>query len=242
MPRVFGTKLNPSVVGDVLQKSKKTLEKPTFSNKILSLTRKSIEDGKSHFRVGSRKLYFPKARVILLRPNAKHTPYQAKFIVPKSFNKLDLRDYLYHIYGLRAMNITTQLLPGTYSTVGRMGSRFRGPQIKKMTIDMEEPFVWPKENAKKEGEDSLGIEYTKELEKFEEDNTHRTGSDRYKPGESFDGVLGPYGLGAQPFIPKFLKRELDNKKKRYFKSINTANTLNMIEKAVERDEDITRVR
>ena len=80
------------------------------SDRIMELSRESVAKGEPHFRVGNKQLFFPKARIILLRPNAKHTPYQAKFIVPKSFNKLDLRDYLFHLYGLRAMNVTTQLL------------------------------------------------------------------------------------------------------------------------------------
>lgn len=140
-------------LASVVESSSKILDKSgsdrevdiNVSEKIYKWTKAGIEQGKEHFKVGGNKVYFPKARIILLRPNAKHTPYQAKFIVPKSFNKLDLRDYLYHIYGLRAMNITTQLLHGKFNRMNLQTTRFREPQIKKMTIEMEEPFIWPEE-------------------------------------------------------------------------------------------------
>lgn len=99
--------------------------------------------GLPHFKVGGKKVYFPKARVILLRPLAKHTPYQARFLVPRNFNKLDLRDYLWHVYGLRALNVTVQLAPASWRRGMNDYARHRSPQFKKMTIDMEEPFVWP---------------------------------------------------------------------------------------------------
>ncbi|SCU88714.1 LANO_0D02872g1_1 [Lachancea nothofagi CBS 11611] len=178
------------------------------SDKILNWSREAIAQGKPHFRVGGTQHYFPKARLVLLRPNAKHTPYQAKFIVPKSFNKLDLRDYLFHVYGLRAMNVTTQLLHGKYTRVNQVMPRYRAPQIKKMTIDMAEPFIWPAEPKDK---DPWGATLVEDLSKYREEQT-RIGSDKYKPGTAFDGALGPYQPGAQPFVPKFLKRRLLNQK------------------------------
>ena len=196
--------------------------KPTLSEKLLNLTRDSVQraetisenavntgglSGTEHFRVGSKELYFPKARVILLRPNAKHTPYQAKFIVPKSFNKLDLRDYLYHVYGLRAFNITTQLLHSRYMRVGAFVGRFRGPQIKKMTIEMEEPFIWPEAPAPGEV-DRWNAEVQEELKKYGREAQANIGSDANKPITAFGGTMGPYGEGAQPFIPRSLREEL----------------------------------
>ncbi|CDO92258.1 unnamed protein product [Kluyveromyces dobzhanskii CBS 2104] len=187
-----------------------SFQKPrqSLQSKILEYSREAIETGKPHFRVGGTELYFPKARVILVRPNAKHTPYQAKFIVPKSFNKLDLRDYLFHLYGLRALNVTTQLLHARYSRATPLSPRHRGPQIKKMTIDMAEPFIWPEEP---EDKTAWNTEFQKELEKYRNDRM-RLGSDANKPSKAFDGVLGPYQEVAQPFIPRFLKRRLVNKK------------------------------
>ncbi|SCU83305.1 LAFA_0D02828g1_1 [Lachancea sp. 'fantastica'] len=195
-----------STVVPGLPKVENTAKPVRVSDKILNWSKEAIEQGNPHFKVGATQLFFPKARVILLRPNAKHTPYQAKFIVPKSFNKLDLRDYLYNIYGLRALNITTQLLHGKYTRVNQVMPRYRSAQIKKMTIDMAEPFVWPEEPVDK---DPWGAALVEDLNKYREEQT-RIGSDKFKPGKAFDGALGPYQPGAQPFIPKFLKRRLVN--------------------------------
>lgn len=199
-----------------------------ISDRIMQLSRESITRGEPHFRVGGKQLYFPKARIILLRPNAKHTPYQAKFIVPKSFNKLDLRDYLFHVYGLRAMNVTTQLLHAKYTRINPISPRFRGPQVKKMTVDMAEPFIWPEEPAKEENsawDDTL----IKNLKIYREEQT-RFGSDQFKPGKAFGGAVGPFRPVAQPFVPKQLGRQVTNKRKRYQSKVNRANEFLKVEK------------
>lgn len=143
-----------------------------------------VATGQPHFRVGQKKVYLPKARVCLLRPNAKHTPYQAKFLVPRNFNKMDLRDYLWHVYGLRALNVTVQLLHAKFQRGPLDYARYRGPQFKKMTIDMEEPFVWPPlpqetvEHYKKQQDDQIEAIQHKNLQ----------GSDKNKSVDAFDGL------------------------------------------------------
>lgn len=202
-----------------------------ISDRIMELSRESVSKGEAHFRVGGKQLYFPKARIILLRPNAKHTPYQAKFIVPKSFNKLDLRDYLFHVYGLRAMNITTQLLHSKYTRVNLASSRYRGPQIKKMTIDMAEPFIWPDE-PKKEENSAWDDNLIKNLELYR-DEQQRLGSDIFKPGKAFDGAVGPFRPVPQPFVPKQLGRQIKNKRRRYQSQLTRSNELLKVEKYVD---------
>ncbi|CAI4038264.1 hypothetical protein SMKI_04G6060 [Saccharomyces mikatae IFO 1815] len=194
------------------------------SERIYEWTKAGVKQGKEHFKVGGNKAYLPKARIILLRPNAKHTPYQAKFIVPKSFNKLDLRDYLYHVYGLRAMNITTQLLHGKFNRMNLQTTRFREPQIKKMTIEMEEPFIWPEEPLP--AENTFWDSTTPDnMEKYREERLNCLGSDANKPGTAFDGVVGPYERVAQPFVPRFWKREINNKRERCAAELQRANKL-----------------
>lgn len=140
--------------------------------------------GLPHFKVGHKKVYLPKARVCLLRPNAKHTPYQAKFLVPRNFNKMDLRDYLWHVYGLRALNVTVQLLHARFTRGMDDHARYRGPQYKKMTIDMAEPFIWPE----------LPQLVVETAQKFKKDQIEAMqmvtaqGSDKHKPNEAFDGI------------------------------------------------------
>lgn len=188
---------------------------PKFSEKIVNLQKSSRDAEVAHFRVGGDQRYFPKARVILLRPNAKHTPYQAKFIVPKSFNKMDLRDYLYHIYGLRALNVTTQLLPGRFVRAGTT-PRHRVSQLKKMTIDMEQPFIWPSANVSKDNDALSYIDYENEIGKYRNEMSSRVGSDHFKPIKMFDGVY-KYNKdyvkhSVEAFVPKRAGRQMMNKK------------------------------
>lgn len=204
---VVGTSQEAEVKAEMKTKVKEPVK---VSDKILNWSREAIAQGKPHFKVGGNPVYFPKARLILLRPNAKHTPYQAKFIVPKSFNKLDLRDYLFHVYGLRAMNVTTQLLHAKYTRVNQVMPRYRAPQIKKMTIDMAEPFIWPEQPADM---DPWAASLVEDLNKYRGEQT-RLGSDKFKPGTAFDGALGPYQPPAQPFVPRFLKRRIVNNRRR----------------------------
>ena len=191
------------------------IKKTSFSDILLKRKNEAISDGLPHFRVGGTQVYFPKARVILLRPNAKHTPYQAKFIVPKSFNRLDLRDYLYHVYGLRALNVTVQLSPGVY--VGHPGTpRYRESQIKKMTIEMEDPFIWPENeldsNNEMDEQEKMMVEYAQTMRKFNDEVVGRVKSDLNKPMKSLGGMLQlPGYIKSQPFLTKFGKRRLKNK-------------------------------
>lgn len=209
MPR-----LTTSLSWKILERTRSVIQEsvakgsPTTSNTLLP-----------HFQVGGKELYFPKARIILLRPNAKHTPYQAKFIVPKSFNKLDLRDYLFNIYGLRTLNVTTQLLHGKYMRVSPYAGRFRGPQIKKMTIDMEEPFIWPEEPKLGEN-DNWNKPFIDKLNKFsEEQETRNVGSNKYKPDQVFPGLMidGQFGFGARPFITRQMESKMKNAKNKNIK-------------------------
>lgn len=160
-------------------------------------TQDEVAQGLPHFKVGLREVYFPKARVCLLRPNAKHTPYQAKFLVPRNFNKMDLRDYLWHVYGLRALNVTVQLLHARFNRSGDDYARYRGPQYKKMTIDMAEPFVWPEVDPKLVEESER--DHVEEMKAILEKN--RVGADAHKPREAFDGLYQPTVL-PNAFVPK----------------------------------------
>ncbi len=206
-----------------------TTKNPTFPQKIYTLIQKSIAKGEAHFKVGGKKLYFPTARVVLLRPNAKHTPYQAKFIVPKSFNKMDLRDYLYHLYGIRAFKITTQLIAGKYTREGAI-ARYRTPQIKKMTVDLLEPFIWPEEPENKKEE--FNIKFMEEMRLYGEES-RRIGSDKFKPGKAFDGELGPYPHKPEPFVPKFLKKNLINERNKDQAKIDRADNEKLVSKYLD---------
>lgn len=185
-------------------------EQSSIINKIYDKFEQSMAEDKPHFKVGGNEVYFPKGNIVLLRPNPKHTPYQAKFIVPKTFNKLDLRDYLYHLYGLRALNVTTQLLWGRWTRETAISPRYRLPQVKKMTIEMADPFVWPEPVTKEEYKNEFNIELEEELFKYREE-VRRLGSDKLRPPTTFGGIVGPYAPPTGPFIPRRLGRKMRNK-------------------------------
>lgn len=224
----------------------------SLSEKILERTKNAIQKNNNiskgpltstshnlipHFKVGGKELFFPKARIILLRPNAKHTPYQAKFIVPKSFNKLDLRDYLFNIYGLRALNVTTQLLHGRYMRVSANAGRYRGPQIKKMTIEMEEPFIWPSEPSIGEN-DNWNKPFVEKMNKFSEVQGERNvGSNKYKPDTVFPGLMldGQYGYGARPFISRRMESKMQNAMRKSEKKREFLENIEKIDEYIQRE-------
>jgi len=73
-------------------------------------------------------------------------PTFAKFIVPLTFNKLDLRDYLFHAYGVTVLRVRSYVEQQRVQSKGKAARRWYRPRaIKKMTVEMDKPFVWPEE-------------------------------------------------------------------------------------------------
>ena len=93
------------------------------------------------------KLVSPKVTMALL-----HTPNLsarwAQFEVPLSFNKLDMRDYLFHAYNVRIKSVRT-FIPWVpvkrrmEKTKPGQRTNYRPKGIKKMTVELENPFAWP---------------------------------------------------------------------------------------------------
>lgn len=92
----------------------------------------------------------PNFTLTLLR-TPEQPPTFASFIVPLNINKLDLRDYLFHAYGVRVRGVRSYIQqqkirqdkPGAIRIAPRKWYRPRS--IKKMLVEMEKPFVWPEE-------------------------------------------------------------------------------------------------
>lgn len=118
------------------------------------------------FRVGSKELHLYEPRTILShnKANMKRSPNitvalmrtpalgpnYAKFHVPLWFSKLDLRDYLYHVYNVRITGVRSyvkQQRVEMEKVHGRIKvNRWHRPRAKKfMTVELERPFVWPAE-------------------------------------------------------------------------------------------------
>ena len=71
--------------------------------------------------------------------------------MPLNLNKLDLRDYLWNVYDIRVNSVRSYIQlqkmrqdkPGAKRPSPRKWYRPRS--IKRMTVEMEQPFVWPEE-------------------------------------------------------------------------------------------------
>lgn len=92
----------------------------------------------------------PNFTLTLIR-TPKLPPTFATFIVPLNLNKLDIRDYLYHAYGLEVTGVRSyiqlQKLRQDKPGAKRPASRkwFRPRSVKRMTVEMVKPFAWPSE-------------------------------------------------------------------------------------------------
>ena len=71
--------------------------------------------------------------------------------MPLNLNKLDIKDYLYHAYGVRVISVRSyvqqqrvqQDKERAYDP--KRNRWFRPRSIKKMTVQMDKGFVWPEE-------------------------------------------------------------------------------------------------
>ncbi|AEO55266.1 hypothetical protein MYCTH_2086470 [Thermothelomyces thermophilus ATCC 42464] len=95
-------------------------------------------------RFGTKQIFLPNHVIAFIRPKPKQPPNLATFAVPLQFNKLDLRDYLYHVYNVEVTSVRSfvnQPLPRRkFQTTGK----WYRPRSKKMMIaELVKPFVWP---------------------------------------------------------------------------------------------------
>lgn len=95
-----------------------------------------------------KPVYLPQFRIALVRtPNL--TPRYAQFRVPLSFNKFDLRSYLWHLYGVGVLGIRSYVQAQPITRISRDGKGFgpwrRPKSQKRMTVELKEPFVYPEE-------------------------------------------------------------------------------------------------
>ncbi|KAF2401234.1 hypothetical protein EJ06DRAFT_521094 [Trichodelitschia bisporula] len=96
-----------------------------------------------HFKRGQKLIYLPNF-VVALQKTPNLPPTFAKFIVPLNFNKLDLRDYLFHAYGVRALAVRSYVQQQKVRMKDSAMNRWYRPRSKKtMTVEMDKPFYWP---------------------------------------------------------------------------------------------------
>ncbi|KAK4617887.1 54S ribosomal protein L23, mitochondrial [Fulvia fulva] len=100
------------------------------------------------FRVGEKELYLPSATLTFHRST---NPYNARFRVPLTFSKLDLRDYLWHAYSVEILSVRSyvkqqRVRSGRPSDIRPAMRRWHRPRSQKfMTVELARPFVWPEE-------------------------------------------------------------------------------------------------
>ncbi|KAH8808716.1 hypothetical protein F5884DRAFT_793121 [Xylogone sp. PMI_703] len=101
-------------------------------------------------RLGQKQVFLPNFTLTLLRtPNLP--PTFATFIVPLNLNKLDMRDYLWNAYGVPVKSVRSYIQQQKIrqdkpdATRPRPRRWHRPRSIKKMTVEMEQPFAWPEE-------------------------------------------------------------------------------------------------
>jgi large subunit ribosomal protein L23 len=114
----------------------------------------------SPFLVGSKQVFLPNFTITLKR-NAKLEPWHAVFEVPLSFSKLDLRDYLWHLYNVQTRSIRSTVLPGVIRRKDSRGQHRIGPfqrtkARKKMIVELVKPFRFPTQLTKQELAEEYG--------------------------------------------------------------------------------------
>ena len=91
----------------------------------------------------------PLASIVFLRST---DPQLASFRVPLWFSKLDIRDYLWHAYGVEIYSVRSyvkqqRVEAGNPNKPGKPAARrwHRPRSWKFMTCELAKPFVWPEE-------------------------------------------------------------------------------------------------
>ncbi|KAK1831353.1 hypothetical protein QBC39DRAFT_351729 [Podospora conica] len=103
------------------------------------------------FPIGGKKIYLPDHVITFIRPKPNQPANHATFVVPLSFNKLDLRDYLYNVYNVRVKAVRSFInhIPVKATASNRWS---RGKAQKMMIADLLQPFRWPEPLAEDERE------------------------------------------------------------------------------------------
>lgn len=93
---------------------------------------------------GNLKVYFPNI-IFKAIPDSRLGKNQAAFRVPLNVNKLDIKDYLTHIYNVTVTDVRTAVLPGKVTVNRYTGQKERNSRTKKAIVTMKEDFEYPKE-------------------------------------------------------------------------------------------------
>lgn len=156
-----------------------------------------------HFKVGEKKVYLPEGAITLLPNLPNMSPYFVRFKVPRTYNKLDLRDYLFHLYGLKVFDMRVSLSRRKFLAQKNNKGHYMTSQEKVIVARMEKPFIWPTV-VSSEKDDGVNRAVMKDFRRYVEDAQRRTGLDFMKPcpDHIFEGIAGNLEPLPQPFISK----------------------------------------
>lgn len=108
----------------------------------------------SHDILTSHALHRANHVITFLRPKPGQSPTTATFEVPLTFNKLDFRDYLYHLYNVETTSVRSfinQRMPAQKAIGHVYGGQWYRPRAQKlMIVDLVKPFTWPERPAEKD--------------------------------------------------------------------------------------------
>ncbi|KAI6247629.1 54S ribosomal protein L41, mitochondrial [Erysiphe necator] len=128
--------------------------------------------GRKPPKLGNKKIYLPDFTITLL--NTPHSPPTfASFIVPLKFNKLDMRDYLWNMYNVRCLDVRSYIIQQKIqfdrpNVIRPRREAYRPKAVKRMTIEMEQGFVWPEVGDLEKWDHKTFLASEKEQEEFQE--------------------------------------------------------------------------
>ncbi|RPB04260.1 hypothetical protein L873DRAFT_1759560 [Choiromyces venosus 120613-1] len=100
--------------------------------------------------LGTKKVFLPNFTLALVR-TPHLPPNYVQFIVPLNINKLDLKDYLLHAYNVEVLSVRSFIQQQNIQRAKNKDLNrpkiewYRPRAIKKMTVELKEPFVYPPE-------------------------------------------------------------------------------------------------
>ncbi|KAJ1938417.1 mitochondrial 54S ribosomal protein YmL41, partial [Linderina macrospora] len=103
-------------------------------------------------------VYFPNL-VFKIIPDARLGKSQAAFRIPLNVNKLDVKDYLSHMYNVTVTDVRTAVLPGKWTVNRFTGQKERTARTKKAIVTIKEDFEYPKEADINADFGGLEVEY-----------------------------------------------------------------------------------
>lgn len=110
----------------------------------------------------------PNHVITMIRPKKHQAPNLATFHVPLTFNKLDMRDYLFHVYNVRTTGMRSYINQKAPQRKGGHRGRWYRPQsVKFMIAELERPFVWPDPPAE-DAREAFDYGVFKETQKWRE--------------------------------------------------------------------------